>query len=173
MSSELDSIAQNVFAQRGYRITLIGGDSYAVKLLPAGRGMALSMNLIKLFLPSIATWADGVKREDFVMPEDVNVFSDAAILLVGQLDQFDIEGTISALMEGLMCNNEAVDWNDAFRGRYTELVEILEFSLKENFGDFFTNYLRKKGIDLTELSQGFADLVTPESNSQTEESSPT
>ena len=148
---EIQDIANNALAQKGYKTINIDGDMYAIKLLPATQGLGLALNLIKIFLPSLGAWADGEKREGLILPEDDSMFSEIAMLLVSQMDKIDLAGVVKSLLNGLMVNNQSIDFDTHFSGNYEALVELVEVAMKENFGSFFTNYLRKKGIGLKGL----------------------
>lgn len=145
---ELGDIAGGVLASKGYKVKTIDGDVYAIKLMPATQGLSLALNLIKIFLPSLGAWADGEKKEQFILPEDNQMFSEVAMLLVSQMDKVDLSAVVRSLLNGVLYNNEQVDFDKHFSAKYDELIELVEFAMRENFGSFFTNYLRRKGIDL-------------------------
>lgn len=159
---ELETISAGILSAKGYKGVAIEGKVYSVKLLPATQGLGLALKLIKTFLPTLGAWADGEKKEGLILPEDNSMFSEMAILLVSQLDKVDIGLVVKQLLDGALVDNEGLDFETYFSANYSTLIELVEFAMKENFGDFFTNYLRKKGIDLkTLIPQGQGASESP------------
>jgi hypothetical protein len=64
-------------------------------------------------------------------------FSDLAMTIVESVDQLDVEALILDFTKELRVDGEAVDFDEFFSANYSELLELLEFCLKENFPDFF------------------------------------
>jgi hypothetical protein len=159
--SEIQNIANDVMAKQGYKQIMLDEGMYAIKLLPSTQGIALALNLIRVFLPSIGAWADGEKKEGLILPEDNSMFSEVAMLLVGQMDRIDLSDVIKTLVGNTLLNNQPINFEEHFVGNYGTLIELVEFALKENFGSFFTTYLRKKGIVLGELMATSSASETP------------
>lgn len=159
--SEVQEIANDLMAQQGYKQIMLDEGMYAIKLLPSTQGIGLAFNLIRVFLPSIGAWADGEKKEGLILPEDNSMFSEVAMLLVGQMDRIDLSQVIKTLVGNTLLNSQPIDFEKHFVGNYGSLVELVEFALKENFGSFFTSYLRKKGIVLGELMAPTSASETP------------
>ena len=159
--NDIENIANEVMAQQGYKQIMLEEGMYAIKLLPSTQGIGLAFNLIRVFLPSIGAWADGEKKEGLILPEDNSMFSEVAMLLVGQMDRIDLSQVIKTLVGTALLNNKPIDFEKHFVGNYGSLIELVEFALKENFGSFFTSYLRKKGIDLGSLTAQASASETP------------
>jgi hypothetical protein len=153
MSNEIANIASSIKSKAGFVDKEINGKRYTIKLLPARNGIVIGTQLIKTFLPALAAYADGAKKSQLVMPEDDNIWTSVAMLLVNQMDKINVLDIIDILLENLSENGSSVKWDDAFVGNYSGLLQIIEFTMKENFGDFFTNYLSQKGINLDSLTQ--------------------
>ncbi len=166
--NEINQIATDVMAQQGYKQIMLEEGMYAIKLLPSTQGIGLAFNLIRVFLPSIGAWADGEKKEGLILPEDNSMFSEVAMLLVGQMDRIDLSQVIKTLVGTALLNNQPIDFEKHFVGNYGSLIELVEFALKENFGSFFTSYLRKKGIDLGSLTTQASASETPSAEMEEE-----
>lgn len=144
----VQDIANDVMAKQGYKQVMLDEGMYAIKLLPSTQGIGLAFNLIRVFLPSVGAWADGEKKEGLILPEDNSMFSEVAMLLVGQMDKIDLSQVIKTLCGNALLNNQPIDFEKHFVGNYGSLISLVEFALAENFGSFFTSYLRKKGINI-------------------------
>lgn len=127
---------------------LIKDNEFSIKLLPARRGFVLGMELIKVFLPALAAYYDGINKEEFILPEENTLFSDVAVTLVAHSDRLDIAGIVVELTEGVMKNNSEVDVDVEFAGKYGDFLVLIEGILRENFSDFFTEYLKEKGLEI-------------------------
>ena len=157
MSDELNKIASEVMVEEGCVSKVIGGKKYVIQMLPALQGVSLAKRILKSVVPLLGIWADGDKKEGFILPEDDNLFAELAIMFTGKLDDLNVEEVIVALTAGLTCDGKEVDFNTHFRKNYAELLLVLEEALKENFGSFFVDYLEAKGINFRE---GLAVLKT-------------
>ena len=150
---DIQRIAQSTLAEAGVHSVDIKGKTYVIELLPATQAFAVAIQLSKVFLPAIGAIVDGNGKRDNILPEDDNLFTDAAVLLVGQLGNVSILDLVSLLTQKITVDGKAVDINEDFKGNLGGLVRLLEFVLKENCGDLFTDYLQAKGIS-TELLKG-------------------
>ena len=151
--SQIDNIKNNVYAQAGLKEIQIKGNRYTISLLPAYTAFAVSSDLIKLVAPSIASFIDSGRKEDYILPEEDSMFSEMAMLLVRQMDQVNLVTIVKSLLEGLTCNGVPVDPNEHFKGNFSGFLSIVEYALKENFGDFFTEYLKEKGLEIHSLRE--------------------
>lgn len=149
--SNIGDIAAQLLAKKGYKVTIIEGKAYSIRLLPATKGLALGLKLTKTFLPALGAFVDAGKREGLILPEDDTMFSEIAFTLTSQMDKLDLSTIINELLHQAICDDELIDFDSHFQANYSVLIQLVEFALKENFGDFFTQYLRSKGINLGEL----------------------
>jgi hypothetical protein len=161
MTDQLSKVVAATLAEEGYVVTDIKGKQYSIKLLPAMQGVALANRIIRAVMPAIGAWFDGDKKEDFILPEDNNMFTEIALLLSSKLEDVGLEEIIKALCAGLKCNGEVVDFDSHFRANYSSLLLVIETAMKENFGSFFTEYLGAKGVSLQEVKGAFEALKTP------------
>jgi ribosomal protein S18 acetylase RimI-like enzyme len=113
-----------------------GDNDVSIKLLPMSTGIKVAKELIGLIAPAIGSAVDGVRHDDLIHGAPRS-FSDLALVLVGQLDKVDVENLIELLLAGMLVNGNEVDLDDHFSANYHELLEIMEFALKENFQTFF------------------------------------
>lgn len=167
MVNQIQQIADNISELSGYKKIQIGRYIYSVKLLPASAGFSVATNLIKTFLPVLGSWADAHERKGLVLPEDDSVYSEMAILLCTQLDKIDPIVIVQTLLSDALVNGKQFNFDDQFRANYSDLVSLIEFALKENFGDFFTVYLQGKGIKLNSLN--LPSLKTAAAPAQTQQ----
>lgn len=148
----VQQIANQIDEAAGYKKIQIGNKVYSIRLLPASVGFSVATNLIKTFLPVLGSYADANGRKGLVLPEDDSVFSEMAILLCSQLDKIDPLILVQQLLADSLVNGKQFNFDDQFRANYSDLIKLIEFALKENFGDFFTGYLQEKGIKLGSLN---------------------
>lgn len=122
---------------RQYRKITINNTEYQISLLKGREGFTTALTLGKLMAPVVGGVFDGVKHDDLIHGAP-RTFTDIAMVLINQIDKVDVESLIfEKLLRGLAANGQAVDFDKFFMGNYSELVELIIFSLKENFGDFF------------------------------------
>jgi hypothetical protein len=153
---DIKRIASMALEEVGVLSILINNKTYTIELLPATQAFAVAMQLGKIFLPAIGAIVDGTGKQDTILPEDDNLFADAAILLVGQLENVSVLDLITLLTQKITCEGKPITIDDEFKGKLGGLVLLLEFVLKENCGDLLFGYLQGKGIN----SQTLKSLVT-------------
>jgi len=146
----------------GIRQKNIGSDVYTLELLPTIIGLKVTAKLTTLFAPVLGSMADSSESKPFIMPEEDATWSQAALLLVGQMDKVDVVDLIVVLLSSIKKNGQAVDIDQDFKGEYGDLLELVVFSLKENFGSFFTKMLKDKGLEIPILSKMMGEKVEEE-----------
>lgn len=148
-------------------LTLDSGAKYQINVLNAWEGIRLGNQIKSVLLPLFGGTVDGINQtEDFISKS--TPFTDMAIVLCDQLDKIQLEGVIGALLKGLTyqevgqipkdINPQGKDFENHFMANYGELLEVLAFSMKENFGSLFTG----KGIHLR-LMESVAGVMEPTS----------
>jgi hypothetical protein len=148
---DIKKITQAALAQAGVHSINIKGKTYTIELLPATQAFAVAIQLVKVALPTIGAIVDGTKKQDLILPEEDNLFTDAAVLLVAQMNNISVLDIVQLLTQKITLDGKAVNIDDEFKGNLGGLVCLLEFTLKENVGDFFTEYLQAKGISIQSL----------------------
>lgn len=151
----MDSIIQQAAHQAGIKQKTVNDKVYSVKLLPATRGMTISSRLAKALGPAVAVIVDS--KDEVYLPGEQSFYTDIAVALVSQLDQLALEETVKELLNGLTCDGQPVNFDTHFAGNYGSLVIVVEYALQENFGNFFTEYLKAKGLEIHTLR----DMMTP------------
>lgn len=121
--------------------TLESGKKVGIKILRTTAGIAVAKRLMNVVAPAVGGAADGMRHDDFVHGAPKS-FTHLALTLCEQLDKVQIENLITVLLEDMTIDGKEVDYEEYFAANYGELIEILEFSLRENFNTFFTG----KGI---------------------------
>lgn len=129
----------------------INGKNYTITLLPTEVGLKVQEKIIKGLGPTFGVLADNAMLGDVVFPEDKQLFTDMSIALVKNMADLDMVGTIKILVASSYCNGTPIEFNKHFAGNYGELYLLVEFALRENFGDFFTLILKEKGIEIHTL----------------------
>ena len=148
---DFSTLNQEALVKEGFVSITIEGVVYSAKLIPAIQGIALGNRLIQAALPAIGAWKDGIDRADLVAPEDESLYTDIAILVSTKLGDLGIEDIFLTLTKDMKVDGVEMDFDVQFRGKYTTLIEVITFCLKENFGDFFTSFLKNKGVDLQKM----------------------
>jgi len=134
-------------------LTLDSGLEYQISLLNAWEGIRLGNQIKGVILPLFGGTIDGINSSDDFISQSTP-FTNIAITLCDQLDKVQLEGVIGALLKGLVLkeqgkapkdlNPTSSAFEEHFMANYGELIEVLAFSLRENFGSLFTG----KGIHL-------------------------
>lgn len=143
---DIKRIAQQSLVEAGVHSVDIKGKTYVIELLPATQAFAVAIQLSKVFLPAIGALVDGTQKQGSVLPEDDNLFTDAAVLLVGQLENVSILDLVSLLTQKITVDGKPINIDNDFKGNLGGLVRLLEYVLTENCGDLFFDYLQAKGI---------------------------
>ena len=151
----MEDINQQAAAKAGIKQKTINGKIYSVKLLPATLGMTISSRIMKAMGPAIGVVVDS--KDEIYLPGEQSFYTDIAVAVVAQLDELSLEMTVQELLGGLSCDGHAVDFDRHFAGNYGSLIAVVEYALQENFGNFFTDYLRAKGLEIHTLR----DLMKP------------
>lgn len=139
---------------------------YEIKLLPASDGIVMAKEIVKLVSPVLGSLVDGTRTHaEF---GDATVFTDAALYLCSQLDKADVLEMIYALLNNLKVNGVEVEFDEAFKANYGNLVEVVKFAMEGNFSSFFSSKA------LTKTASDFMTLLSKatqeESQGQSSES---
>jgi hypothetical protein len=96
--------------------------------------------------------------------EDSTPLTSIALVLCGQLDKVDVVQLIQQLLVGCLKDGEAFNPDEEFSGSLDELFELISFALQENFGSFFTKFLKAKGLEIPTLAdlQALGGQKSPE-----------
>ena len=125
----------------------INGKTYTLKLLPAIKGMMMGKRLISTFAPALGVLMD-TSTEDTIYANEQTLCTDLAVAIVTQLDQLDLEQTILDLLAGMQCEGKQIEFNSHFQANYESLLSCVEWAIVENFGGFFTGWLKQKGLSI-------------------------
>lgn len=139
--------------------TLDSGKKVQIKVLRTTAGIAVAKKLMNLVAPAIGGAADGMRHDDIIHGAPKS-FTHLALTMCDQIDKIQVENIIAVLLEDMTIDGKEVDYEEYFAANYGELLEILEFCLRENFETFFTG----KGIKARFLKtvQGMILGQTPE-----------
>lgn len=121
-----------------YSDTTVNGKNVRIKLLPALTvGIPTARRLLNIIAPAVGGTLDGLRHDDFIhgVPK---TFSDMSLVVCQQLENAEIHQIIFTLLENMEVDNKVVNLDEYFMANYGEMIEILEFALKENFQSFFT-----------------------------------
>lgn len=146
--SDIAKLAEEANKKAGYHTIEICGKQYRIKLMKSRAALAIALSIAKVIAPALAAWADSEKNKEFILPEEDNLYTEVALHLVNGLDKISVIDLVGHLTEGTECQGNIVDIDEDFKGNIGGLVKLVEFSLKENCGDFFITYLKEKGISL-------------------------
>ena len=132
---------QNI-ANKFSRTTTINDKEYSIKILGGLEGIKMAKRLSKIILPLIGGSLDGLRHDDIIHGAPKS-FTQLALTICEQMDEAGVEQIIVDLLQGCRVKgadgmSRDVDINEDFAANYGELIELLEFSLTENFSSFFT-----------------------------------
>lgn len=164
MNNDIQKLSQGILSNAGVHSIQIKSKTYTIELMPATQAFAVATQLVKVVLPAMGAIFDGTKKQDMILPEDDNLFTDAAVLLVSGIDNVSVLQIIELLTQKITVDGVVISVDEEFKGNLGGFVLLLEFILKENVGDFFTEYLQGKGISmqsLKELMQKKGDITSP------------
>ena len=103
--------------------------------------------------------------------EQGSLFTDLSIAIVSKLDDLDVINVVQELLRGCTANGKAIDPNEYFSGQIDHFYLVIEFALKENFGDFFSKVLKAKGLEIHTLREMMTPTMTQqEDTAETSES---
>ncbi|QHZ59738.1 tail assembly chaperone [Alteromonas phage vB_AmeM_PT11-V22] len=121
-----------------YSDTTVNGKSIRIKLLPALTvGIPTARRLLNIIAPAVGGTLDGLRHDDFIHGAP-KTFSEMALVVCKQLEEAEVHQIMFTLLEHMEVNNKVVNLDEYFMGNYGEMIEILEFALRENFQSFFT-----------------------------------
>ena len=109
----------------------------SIRVLPMTQGITVAKKLLAVIAPAVGGAFDGMRHDDYIHGAPKS-FSNLALLLCEQIDKIEIEKLIAALLFNIEVDGQEVILDEYFSANYGELIEILEFALKENFSTFFT-----------------------------------
>lgn len=147
--ADIAKLAAEANKKAGIHSIEISGKTYEIKLMKSRAALAVALSLAKAVAPAIAAWADNGRKQDIILPEEDNMYTEVAIHLVSGLDKISVIELVGAITEGTQKpDGTIVDIDEEFKGNLGGLVQLLEYCLKENCGDFFIQYLKGKGIEV-------------------------
>lgn len=128
--------------------------TYQLTVLRAGEGYALALKLLKLILPAIGKGVDGLQHDD-VIHGAPSTFSELALTITEQMDKANVLEITQTLLKDVAVDGQSIEFDEYFAANYGELLLLLEWSLKENFGSFFTeNGLQTRFMSLVQNLTG-------------------
>lgn len=146
--SDISKIAQNTMQQAGVHTITIKDKQYTIELLPAISSLAIATQIFKVVLPALGAYGDASRREGLVLPEEDDLYTQVALLLVGQLDKVSVVELVQALTQNIKSNGVNIDVDKEFRGNLGGLLILIEFILKENIGPLLEDWLKEKGLEI-------------------------
>lgn len=130
------------------------GKTIKIALLPAiTKGIPVARRLLNLIAPVVGGTLDGLKHDDIIhgVPK---TFSEMSLVVCQQLDQIDASSLVFTLLENMEVDGKAINLDDYFSANYGEMMEVLEFALKENFESFFTgNGMKQRFLKVVGMIQ--------------------
>jgi hypothetical protein len=120
---------------KNVRIKDIKGKPFQINLVGAAEGIKIVTQLSDILVPLL-----GGIQEGSSVDEEGNPTVDFALLaksITMNMDKVDILSIMKALLRGLAVDGAEVNFDEYFTANYAELVAIIAFCLKENFGSFF------------------------------------
>lgn len=146
----LDSF-KDIVANSGFKTTTIKGTTYMFELLPAFPAAEVGAKLIELLGPSFGALFDGIRREEYILPDESTICSEVAIELSKSLGKADVISIIKLMLYNVQVNGRKIDVDNHFKGDLSGFVQLVEAALKENFGESFLDYCEAKGFVIPSL----------------------
>jgi len=127
---------------------VICGNDYNTFLLSGTKGTEILLKISKMYIPTIGVVLDEIgdpknKKSKSLEDMEINI-SDVANKLV---QGFDVKENLQMIKDMVIpCtrNGKPVDYDFDFRGQYNELIDVLMWVIKINFGDFFLSLFKEK-----------------------------
>jgi len=116
---------------------LTSGKNISIKVLRMSEGVSVGKKLLNVVAPAIGGTLDGLKHNEYLHGAPKS-FSHLALMLCDQIEKVQVEDLIVVLLNEMLVEDNEIDIEDFFAGNYGELIEVLEFALKENFSSLFT-----------------------------------
>lgn len=117
---------------------LSNGKKVRIRILPAiGEGLAVARRLLNIIAPAVGGTLDGIRHDDMLHGAP-RTFTEMALTVCKQLEQAEVGSLVYTLLKEMEVDGKEIDLDDYFGANYGEMVEVLEFSLRENFSSFFT-----------------------------------
>lgn len=131
----------------------LDGVRYEVQLLSTSSSFTTGQELVTLIAPSLGAAADGFFSSN--PDESKMTFAEVAILLIGQMGDVDILNIIKLQLAGATADGILIDFETHFRGNLGQLVNLLEFTMKENYSGLFTQ--TSLGRELQKFMKGWQE----------------
>lgn len=161
-------ITTRVYKPEHQRSKIIDGKQYSIFLARTDDGLSVATEIIRFAAPVFAVIMDNDTNEDIRM-EESTFFSQIAAHICLNLTSESLIQMVEKLLDGAYCGSHKIeDWRDHFAGDYFGLTSILEWSLRENFGDFFIKTFKARGFEIHTLKAMFLQKVTGNNLSKTE-----
>lgn len=134
------------------RTKIIGDQTYAIVLLPARKAFKIGTEILQMVAPVIGALLDDDKNQD-IRFEGSTLFTEIALHIVNHINSDKLLSICDTLLAEVYKGSQQVDIDNEFKGKLPKMVTLLEFALKENFGDFFTSYFKEKGFEIPSLEE--------------------
>ena len=164
----MEEFMKDQYQAQGLVDVVVGGQTYTITLIPARASAKLALDIAKIFLAPIGSAIDNKSTEKYRMPDESTIWTEVAAHIVNGLDSIDLFYVVDTLLKDVSNAKGKIDVDVEFRGKISGLISLTEQAMRENWTDFFTVYLKEKGIDLSSLSQ----MMKPGAQEELEESGP-
>lgn len=126
----------------------------SIRLLPAiTQGIPVARRLLNVIAPVVGGTLDGLKHDDIIHGAP-KTFSELSLVICQQLEKADASNLVFTLLDGMEVEGQAIDLDEYFSANYGEMMEVLEFALRENFESFFTgNGMKQRFLKVVAMIQ--------------------
>lgn len=133
---------------------LQNGKTIKIVILPAiTKGIPVARRLLNIVAPVVGGTLDGLKHDEIIHGAP-KTFTELSLTVCRQLEEAEVGNLIYTVLENMEVDGERIDLDDYFSANYGEMVEILEFALKENFESFFTgNGMKQRFLKVVGMIQ--------------------
>ena len=126
----------------------------SIRLLPAiTQGIPVARRLLNVIAPVVGGTLDGLKHDEIIHGAP-KTFSELSLVICQQLEKADASNLVFTLLDGMEVEGQAIDLDEYFSANYGEMMEVLEFALRENFESFFTgNGMKQRFLKVVAMIQ--------------------
>jgi hypothetical protein len=151
MTTSPQDIQNKLDLENGTRRTTINGTKYSINMLPALPAYLLGTEIMETLLPAVGNATDNGINYQEMFPEDRAPFTQMSLHLVKSMKNLDKATIINSLLEGATADGKELDINTGMRGKTSDIAFLVEFALKENFTDFFIEYIKERVTGLVPM----------------------
>lgn len=116
--------------------TSIGGARWEMNTLPATTGLTCLTQIAAIIGAPAGAAASGLNQQGGLLGMDAGLMGEAVAKMTQRLADPQTVELIKSLLNGVRRNDKPVEFEDYFAANYGELMQVVAWSIRENFGSF-------------------------------------